>query len=464
MLALSPARPVINHRILTLIAAHPSFSNVTLVHTDPVTRQLTHGPSAPGDPRRRTLAFINNPTVRQPIPTDPIRSYRIPMAPPALDEPSDPIFHCQCPPCFRTASYPLPIPLQVLQNGADFLVRVSTFSYCALPDGMPSSRHSRMVAFNPKAGKGLFLQQNGTLRDTIAPDRWVVWLEHHRVRAVVRYAEDPRPVWLRGRQHMVFTRKNGHGYAKQYLAALEPEYREVFLNYPVPGYTDPLNSGDYYNRGGGIHIKNWVPWVHDGVLHVSHSLCPHEVLRCNDLNGRCEFAYSTRLKGCDPLLRGGSQAIQVAGWLLCVAHTTKMLTPVGMVQANRTAVDREYQHRFLLLEPAPPFAMRALSAPFSFPPAFGNEVDLIQFCSGIGLTEGNTSLTITYGVGDCIAMKLTLPTEQVLSQLVGNGTATSAEACGKRWCIAGQCHRGKVGSGSQSQLSPGRERCMADRV
>ena len=75
--------------------------------------------------------------------------------------------------------------------------------------------------------------------------------------------------------HMVFARKGKiFKRVRVYLAALEPAYREVYLNYSGAEYTE----------------KNWMPWEYEGQLYLSYSLCPHRVLRCNATDGRCTLA------------------------------------------------------------------------------------------------------------------------------------------------------------------------------
>ena len=45
-------QPVVTHRLLVQLAKHDSFSNVTLMHVDPLSQAILHGPTAPGDPKR----------------------------------------------------------------------------------------------------------------------------------------------------------------------------------------------------------------------------------------------------------------------------------------------------------------------------------------------------------------------------------------------------------------------------
>ena len=103
-----------------------------------------------------------------------------------------------------------------------------------------------------------------------------------------------------------------------------------------------------------------------------------------------------------------------------------------------------------------------MSAPFAFPPFFGNEVDAIQYSSGLALLDSNrahadfnsprraeagsaqggtataaetsaaggragsgvavnwaasASLVVTYGIGDCVGMQAVMPLSRVLAAL-----------------------------------------------
>ena len=139
---------------------------------------------------------------------------------------------------------------------SNMLLKVGTYGRCELGTGLNTNLY-RKSSFrdSPRGTDGA--------PDTPAPDRWVVWLRHRSIHGVFRYVEDARAVRLGGRVHMVFSRK-GSGFAsRMYLAALEPSYREVLLNYSLM-------------RG---QEKNWAPFVYNDTLHLSYSICPHQVLR-----------------------------------------------------------------------------------------------------------------------------------------------------------------------------------------
>jgi hypothetical protein len=178
--------------------------------------------------------------------------------------------------------------------------------------------------------------------------------------------------------------------------------------------------------------------VHDGALHVSHTLCPHEVLRCGEFAAdpdiariTCAVAYKSTSTAqfpskCNASLRGGSQPVQIGNFRVGTAHSTRYLSRKAMIAKNFTSVDREYLHHFYLADAAPPFTVRRVSSPFVFPRLFDSEVDSIQFSSGLALlpdSRGGASqsaspnLLVTYGVGDCAAMQVTLPLSRVLSAL-----------------------------------------------
>jgi hypothetical protein len=194
---------VVDFRLLQELQRHPQFAGaVNLVHINMTTRR----PTIPLEPSSSNLppAFLFNPSV--------------------LDH-------------------------------ANMLLKVGTYGRCEIGTG----RHTNSY----RKGSFRLSTPEANAPDTIAPDRWTVWLRHHTIHGVYRYSEDARPVRLLGRMHMVFTRKlRGYG-TRMYLASLEPAYHEVLLNY------SRMRSQE----------KNWVPFVYNDTLHMSYSLCPHQVLR-----------------------------------------------------------------------------------------------------------------------------------------------------------------------------------------
>jgi hypothetical protein len=330
-----PIAAVVDEKILGQLQRHPSFANFSLVHTDMGQRRpvlLRSGVHG----RRPRPAWVFNPAVH---------------------------------------------------DGESTLLKVGTFSKCAIGTGA-AKRHS---------GLATHVLSDGS---TTVSERWAVWLRHEQVAGVYRFAEDPRPVMLRGRMHMIFTRKvkpkkRGFG-SRLFLAALEPTYREVLLNY----------------SGSRFIEKNWMPWVHEGQLYISYSLCPHRVLRCDDRDGRCVLVATTRIPSCDKRLRGSSQWVAVdGGSLVGVAHVTR--TMGGSERATRNvSIDLRYEHVFVQAAAEPPFELRFVSPAFTFPRLYGTDVDYVQFCAGLAVNGRWAELSL--GVGDCGAISVSMPTRELL--------------------------------------------------
>ena len=129
------------------------------------------------------------------------------------------------------------------------------------------------------------------------------------------------------------------------------------------------------------HEKNWVPFVHEGALHLVQSCAPTVVLRC-DVDTGATTVVSIRpgpAGSGDLRLRGGSQALPDAdGWIF-VAHE---------VEAGSSGP--VYVHRFVHLDRS--FTIDAMSAPFVF------EEHCREFCAG--LAWRGEDLVVTYGVDD----------------------------------------------------------------
>ena len=157
-------------------------------------------------------------------------------------------------------------------------------------------------------------------------------------------------------------------------------------------------------------------------------LCPRRrVLRCEPLSGACsavaDEAAPAACEGIsDVALHGGAPPI-----LLDRPGGGKLMLGVAHSQLNLSAaaphaplvVTWAYRHYFFALDPQPPFELRAVSPSFLFPSHYGNDIDLIQFCSSLDRQRqpaggGADRLTLGYGVGDCEAMELTLPLSDVL--------------------------------------------------
>ena len=272
------------------------------------------------------------------------------------------------------------------------LVRIDPFGYCRVGDTKP------LVAFPPHAMK----RSHTAL------------LVDDALNALIPCAEDARFFSLGGRAHAAFVRYahkcgGARGPPRVWIASLQPHYREVQLSWP--------------RMASGMQ-KNWLPFVVDGTLYMSYSLCPHVVLRCELESGACVKAHETRLADCSPKLRGGAApvAIRHHGVMLGVAHTTSNFTS----SQRGMRLYAFYEHFLYLQRAVPPFDLVAVSPPFRFAHEFGGSLtDNIQFCSGlqVALGSGDASagggvargvLTLTYGVGDCVARAVQVNLSHVL--------------------------------------------------
>ena len=270
----------------------------------------------------------------------------------------------------------------------DVLVRVTTLSKCTL-SGQPDTRYWRPS--DPRLNKAfrwtVWLHANGTTSSDHLSSSW-------HVRGVYDDAEDARIFRLNGRVHMTFSRSVPWNKGVQmYVAALDPTYREVALKY----------------RKAHRSEKNWVPIVYEGKLYLSYGLCPHTVLRCDAESGDCQLAYQTQLQGCVQGLRGGSPFVGLKNSLIAIAHTTRIMPPPELRVRNMTHNAPLYEHYVVHANSTPPFALHRISSPFLLPALFHTDADVIQFASGLVVDEATAILA--YGLGDCAALQLIVPTD-----------------------------------------------------
>ena len=340
------AQPVIDAELMARIQADPAFERIPLVHVDTNTRR----PEYFNDESRGA-----NPSVENSTHVPRLRSLRhFVYNPSVLD--ADNLF-----------------------------VKVSSFAHCAL--GQPTF----------------------TLDNRRRGAHFVVWLERRAVRAVIGDAEDPFALRLGGRRHVLFARKHGRSSA-MVLAALEPTYREIALNFSRMGLWE----------------KNWAPFEHDDALHVAYRLCPLSVLRCDADNGRCDdlphpMVSHAQPANCIPSLSGSGQMIAFnSSHFIGIAHSRSQ---IGSSQrwAWNISIDRVYEHRLYAMATRPAFKLVLLSEPFHFPRYFQTQLDLVQFCGGLAMDTdaphwgARRNVTISYGVGDCVGMRLSARVDHLLA-------------------------------------------------
>ena len=133
------------------------------------------------------------------------------------------------------------------------------YNPAVLPAGGSSARASSTL-YNIRQGGGEQLNLSGVARTSVL---WVARGGRARaeVKLEIRNAEDARPFVLNGTAHAIFVRYRKGRFKDVWLARLEPPYREGKLTYAQRRSSE----------------GNWLPFVHDGQLFVSYSLCPHRV-------------------------------------------------------------------------------------------------------------------------------------------------------------------------------------------
>ena len=288
----------------------------------------------------------------------------------------------------------------------NMLLRISSFSMCSMNESATANDVKR--SFKAVGAVPLSL---------------TVWLNDEQARGIIRNSEDARPIRLHGRVHAIFKRVYSPRLKRMWLAQLEPSYREVMLSFREQRRIE----------------MNWSPFVINETLYLSYTLCPHTVLRCDPLSGACEKAFSSIPRGGCPgyqgadgkgrtpsAMHGGSQLVHVrdgaADRLLGAAHF-KLYAPVK----GQHALPWWYLHVFYTLDTAPPFALRGVSRPFILPGAFGDPFkDRVQFGAGLapvasGRATGADRFVLTYGLGDCVAMAVSLPRQFVLEEAAWEG-------------------------------------------
>jgi tetratricopeptide (TPR) repeat protein len=128
--------------------------------------------------------------------------------------------------------------------------------------------------------------------------------------------------------------------------------------------------------------KNWLPFVHEGQIHVIYSYDPFLIYRIDPETGKCETKLHTHT-GLDlSRFRGSAPPIPWGDGYLLLIHEV-------VFQENE---ERMYLHRFLFLDQQ--FALKSLSDPFYFLHKG------IEFCCGMQIDHTDQNLILTIGVED----------------------------------------------------------------
>ena len=345
-----------------------------------------------------------------------------------------------------------------------------------LPRGEPiveaqeAARNLGMVTFNPSrfGRNGLLLRAQPLLPSgEVQTDMsFAVFIYDGKVVAKVQDAEDARAVSLRNGDtimvysHAIFSRDrqrpDSPAYAKEVVMTARYMSIDGLLG-PAIKLRPPA--------GWPVHRfeKNWVPFLHNGILYLSYSLEPHVILRCDgavrgvpDPNPPelvvCTQAYrSSNPEAWRPTEglfrnlnqprhakggRGGSPLILVPGLMGNTAFASAYLGIAHFHPPDFHKQAPSYWHFFYAVQTRPPFRVSAVSPPFRFVSSrrWTGRADRIQFAAGLQLLSRGR-LAITYGISDMLAMQTSLTLSLVSKLLRGERPLSRiVEHCTVRQC------------------------------
>lgn len=137
-----------------------------------------------------------------------------------------------------------------------------------------------------------------------------------------------------------------------------------------------LSPGD-----GARHEKNWMPFLHHGVLHYVYLCDPLTILQADPETGRCRQVSARPSPVCCRDFRGGSQGIPFDEGYLFVVHQV----------AERDGW-RSYLHRFLAIGPG--LGIVAISD------AFCLNSPTIEFVAGLASDASGETVVLSWGCND----------------------------------------------------------------
>lgn len=147
-------------------------------------------------------------------------------------------------------------------------------------------------------------------------------------------------------------------------------------------------------RDGTRHEKNWMPFVHDDVLHYVYACDPLTILRVDPGTGRCTAVSEEASPICCEDFRGGSQGIPFDDGYLFVIH-----------QVAEDQTWRGYVHRFMLI--GTDLTLKAVSD------AFCLNSPAIEFVAGLAADARSDTLVLSWGCNDERSMLTRIPTRAV---------------------------------------------------
>ena len=181
--------------------------------------------------------------------------------------------------------------------------------------------------------------------------------------------------------------------------------------------------------------KNWSPFVAPAThgssapqVLIIYQLEPLIVLYCNPVGGQCHVQHSSSAKALwmqrvprfkSVTVSGGTPCVTLAGAPTCIAHykVKKATPPHKAPAATRSWL---YMHLWYALSPEPPFQVRSVSQPFRFARYFNDRRDHVQYASGLLASADGTDLTVSFGIGDCLAAETHVASREVLRLLRGH--------------------------------------------
>ena len=198
--------------------------------------------------------------------------------------------------------------------------------------------------------------------------------------------------------------------------------------------------------------KNWSPFVvppgasrRGGAtsrVRFTYQLEPHVVLACRPADGECHVQHNTSARalwaqrvphsqrgGLRVTLSGGTPCVTLAGVPTCMAHF-KAAEPASAVKQAGPKRAGPYMHLWYAISPEPPFEVRSVSHPFRFAPLFNDARDSVQFASGLAISADAARVTVSFGVGDCLAAELHVPSSEVLRMLRGDPDVSIMSSAG----------------------------------